>query len=362
MKRIDVTAERPYTVCLGHGALAELPALVGEAERIAILAPASLRDWLPRLTDALNARVHARVRIVEVPDAERAKTPEVLANCWAALAEAGLTRSDLVIGFGGGATTDLAGFVAATYLRGVDLITVPSTVLGMVDAAVGGKTGINIAAGKNLVGAFYEPRAVLCDLDLLASLPPADLRAGLAEVAKCGFIADPQILAIIEAAPEAVVDAASPELAEIIARGIAVKAETVSQDLRERTSSGERVGRELLNYGHTLAHAIERAENYRMRHGDAVAIGMCFAAELARVSGRLDDAVADRHHSILETLQLPTGYAAEAWPELYAAMFLDKKTRGSTLRFVVLDALARASILTGPQEQTLRSAYAAISS
>ena len=358
MRRIDVTAERPYEVVLGHGALAELPALVGTAERVAVLSPPDLAGWLPRLTADLTAEVH----LVEVPDAEGAKTPEVLASCWAALAEAGLTRSDLVIGFGGGATTDLAGFVAATYLRGVDLITVPSTVLGMVDAAVGGKTGINIAAGKNLVGAFYEPRGVLCDLGLLPSLPPADLRAGLAEVAKCGFIADPEILEIIESSPAAVVDPASPELAEIIARGIAVKAATVSADLRERTSTGNRVGRELLNYGHTLAHAIERHENYRTRHGDAVAIGMCFAAELSRASGHLGDAVADRHRTILTTLQLPTSYPAAAWPELHAAMFLDKKTRGSTLRFVILDALAEAAILTGPDEPTLSAAYAAISS
>ncbi len=326
--RIQVTAERPYDVLVGNG-------LLGEAG----IEP---------------------VRI-DVPDAEAAKTAEVAARCWAVLGTAGFTRSDAVIGVGGGATTDLAGFVAATWLRGVRLITVPTSVLAMVDAAVGGKTGINTAEGKNLVGSFYEPVGVVCDLDVLTTLSGDDLVGGLAEVIKCGFIADPQILTMIESDPAAATEAGSAVLRELIERSIAVKARVVSADLRETTSVGANVGRELLNYGHTLGHAIERREHYRWRHGEAISVGMIFAAELARLAGRLDQPTADRHKLILSSVGLPTGYAADAFDELLATMAVDKKTRGSTLRFVILNGLAGAEILAGPDESLLRAAYAAVS-
>jgi 3-dehydroquinate synthase len=298
---------------------------------------------------------------IDVPDAEAAKTTDVAANCWSVLATAGFTRTDLVVGLGGGATTDLAGFVAATWLRGVGLITVPTSVLGMVDAAVGGKTGINLPEGKNLVGCFWEPRGVLCDLDLLAGLSRAELTSGLAEVVKCGFIADPTILDLIEADPEAARDTASPALRELVERSIRVKADVVSRDLRERTSVGRVTGRELLNYGHTLGHAIERREHYRWRHGEAISVGMVFAAELSRLAGRLDAETAARQAAILRRLGLPTTYTSDAFDDLLAAMAVDKKTRGSTLRFVVLDRPAEASILAAPPEDLLREAYAAIS-
>ena len=189
-----------------------------------------------------------------------------------------------VLGLGGGATTDLAGFVAATWLRGVDIVHVPTTLLGMVDAAVGGKTGINTDAGKNLVGAFHQPAAVLVDLATLETLPPNELVAGMAEIVKAGFIADPRILELIEADPQAAVDPAGAVLPELIRRAITVKAEVVAADEKESAL------REILNYGHTLAHAIERREQYRWRHGAAVSVGLVFAAELGRLAGRLDDA------------------------------------------------------------------------
>ncbi len=244
------------------------------------------------------------------------------------LGHAGFTRSDAVIGVGGGATTDLAGFVAATWLRGVKLITVPTSVLAMVDAAVGGKTGINTAEGKNLVGCFFEPVGVVCDLDALATLGEDDLVSGLAEVIKCGFIADPEILTMIESDPASAKRATAPLLRELIERSIAVKARVVSGDLREATSVGDRVGRELLNYGHTLGHAIERREVYRWRHGEAISVGMIFIAELARLAGRLDHETAARHKMILSAVGLPTGYPADAFDDLLATMALDKKTRG----------------------------------
>ena len=358
--RIPVAAERPYDVLVGHGLLGEVAAVLGGPRRVAVLHAAHLIDVAVRVTASLEHAGHEVVRI-DVPDAEAAKTVEVAARCWSVLGNAGFTRSDAVVGLGGGATTDLAGFVAATWLRGVALVTVPTSLLAMVDAAVGGKTGINTAEGKNLVGAFHEPVGVVCDLDVLTTLSAVDLRAGLGEVVKCGFIADPRILELVEQEPAAAVDPASAVLRELVERSIAVKARVVSADLRETTSEGRRVGRELLNYGHTLGHAIERREQFRWRHGEAVSVGLVFVAELARAAGLLDDAVADRHRTVLASLGLPTAYAPEAFDELVATMGLDKKTRGSTLRFVVLNGLASAEILSGPSEDLLRRAYAAAS-
>jgi 3-dehydroquinate synthase len=233
-------------------------------------------------------------------------------------------------------------------------VPVSTSLLGMVDAAVGGKTGVNTAAGKNLVGAFHPPAGVLCDLDALDSLPADDLVAGLAEIVKCGFIADPAILDLIEADPAAATDPRSPVLRELIERAIRVKAHVVGNDLRE---SGLR---EILNYGHTLAHAIEKHEHYAWKHGHAVAVGLIYAAELSRLSGRLDEATAARHRAVVSLLGLPSSYPRPAWPDLLAAMRVDKKARADTLRFVVLDGLASPGILTGPAESLLVEAFAAV--
>ncbi len=292
---------------------------------------------------------------VEVPDAEEGKSLAVAGFCWEVCGQIGLTRSDVVVSLGGGAATDLAGFVAATWMRGVRVVHVPTTLLAMVDAAVGGKTGINTAAGKNLVGAFHEPSAVLVDLALLDTLPAAEITAGSAEIVKTGFIADPVILELIEADPAAALDPSGPVLAELIRRSIAVKARVVAADLRESHL------REILNYGHTLGHAIERRENYRWRHGAAVSVGLVFAAELARVAGRLDDATADRHRAVLDAIGLPVSYPDGVLEELVEIMRGDKKARSGTLRFVVLDGLAEPGRLEGPDPELLATAYAAVS-
>jgi len=232
---------------------------------------------------------------------------------------------------------------------------VPTTLLAIADAAIGGKTGVNVPAGKNLVGAFHPPAGVLADLSVLASLPAAEYRSGLAEVIKAGFIADPAILDLIEADPAGAAAPAGPAERELVERAVRMKAAVVSADLRE---AGQR---EMLNYGHTLGHAIERAEGYRLRHGEAVAIGMIYAAAVARLAGRLDAATADRHRQVLSAVGLPTGYQAGAWPQLRAAMAVDKKARGSRLRLVVLDGLARPGILDDPPEELLEQAYAEVS-
>jgi 3-dehydroquinate synthase len=350
VSRIQVGGDSPYDVVVGTGVLGELPSLLSGASIVAVVHAEGLPEIARPVCHAL-AGAGYDPRPLPVPDGEAGKDIKVLADLWSAFAELGMTRTDAVVGVGGGATTDLAGFAAATWLRGVRAVLVPTTLLGMVDAAVGGKTAIDIPEGKNLVGAFHPPAGVLCDLATLVTVPRADYVSGLAEVIKAGFIADPSILELVEDDPEAAGRPDGPHTLELAGRAIAVKARVVSADLRE---SGLR---EILNYGHTLGHAIEKAESYRFRHGDAVAIGMVYAAELSCLAGRLDVGVVARHREILSAVGLPTSYPAEAWPELRDAMRIDKKARGSRLRFVVLDALASPGRLEDPDEDLLERAY-----
>ncbi|MBO0802256.1 MAG: 3-dehydroquinate synthase [Nocardiopsaceae bacterium] len=354
--RIPVGGEQPYEVVVGTGVLAELPSLVGKkAETVAVIHAAGLGGIAERARDALSA-AGFNVCVTGIPDGEAAKTAGEAARLWSWLAEKHITRSDAVVGIGGGAATDLAGFVAATWLRGVAVVLVPTTVLGMVDAAVGGKTAIDIPEGKNLVGAFHPPAGVLCDMAVLATLPRPDYVAGLAEVIKGGFIADGTILDLVRADPAGAASPSGAHARELIERKIRVKARVVSADLRE---SGLR---EILNYGHTLAHAIERVEGYRFRHGDAVAIGTVFAAEVARLSGRLPEADVDAHREILASVGLPVTYGPSgAWPRLREAMSMDKKSRGSRLRMVVLEGMGNPVIVDAPPEDLLEQAYRAVS-
>jgi 3-dehydroquinate synthase len=358
---LKVNAAKPYEVVIGHGVYEQLDSLLDGSARAAIIHPPSLKARAEDLRRQLSGGSRD-VHLIEVPNGEAAKSSEVLDFCWQVLGRAGFTRSDAVVGLGGGSTTDVAGFVAATWLRGVAFVNLPTTVLGMVDAAIGGKTGINTAAGKNLVGAFHEPAGVLCDLDALATLSPAEVRSGMAEVAKCGFIADPSILELIEESGMVAFDPGSALLTELITKGVAVKIATVQGDLKETSGSsgtGTGIGREALNYGHTLGHALERVHGYRMRHGEAISIGMVFAAELAKRTGTMDDELLARHRSILQALGLPVATTVPFAP-LLDAMRLDKKARGNTLRFVVLDGLANPTILAGADDATLRAAHAAL--
>ncbi|WP_405549901.1 3-dehydroquinate synthase [Streptomyces globisporus] len=345
----------PYEVLVGHQLLGELPQLIGDrAKRVAVLHPEALAETGEAVREDLAAQGYEAIAI-QLPNAEEAKTVEVAAYCWKALGQTGFTRTDVIVGIGGGATTDVAGFVAASWLRGVRWIAVPTTVLGMVDAAVGGKTGINTAEGKNLVGAFHPPTGVLCDLAALDSLPVHDYVSGMAEIIKAGFIADPVILNLVEADPEGARTPSGPHTAELIERSIRVKAEVVSSDLKEAGL------REILNYGHTLGHAIEKNERYKWRHGAAVSIGMVFAAELGRLAGRLDDATADRHRTILESVGLPLTYRGDQWPKLLENMKVDKKSRGDLLRFIVLDGIGKPTVLEGPDPAVLLAAYGEVS-
>jgi 3-dehydroquinate synthase len=347
--RIRVATAAPYDVVVGEGLLGELAGLLAAAQRVAVVHPTALRVTAETVAQDLKEQGF-EAHTVEVPDGEQSKTLEVAGYVWDVLGRAGFTRTDALVGLGGGATTDLAGFVAATWLRGVPVVHVPTTLLGMVDAAVGGKTAINTAVGKNLVGAFHEPAGVLCDLAALQTLPRHDYVSGLAEVVKVGFTHDPRILELVEQDPEAATRPEGPHTAELVRRAVAVKAAVVADDLTEQG------GRETLNYGHTLGHAIEKVEGYRWRHGAAISVGMVFVAELARLAGRLDDATVQRHRDVLAALGLPTSYDGD-WQALLAAMRVDKKARGNRLRFVVLDALAAPRVLDDPDPAHLVAAW-----
>ena len=356
MPTITVNGPTPYHVTIGHKLSDDL------ADYVAGLAPVKVaiihQPTLTAVARMVQADLQARnvtSVLLAIPDAEEGKSLEVAGRLWDSFGEENLGRRDLVIGLGGGAATDLAGFVAAAWMRGVRVVQMPTTLLGMVDASVGGKTGINTGAGKNLVGAFHEPTAVFIDLDILDTLPEEELIAGSAEIIKTGFIADERILELYEEQDGPVLSQ-SKVMAELVERSVAVKAGVVGEDLKE---SGLR---EILNYGHTFGHAVELRENYAWRHGHAVAVGMMFVAELAAGRGLISRELVERHRAILSSVGLPTTYAPGHFDELYAAMTRDKKNRDGAIRFVVLDGkVGEVTRLEDASMDELRAAYAAIS-
>lgn len=358
--RLPVGGGRPYEVLIGRDLGAQVTCAVtrargGGAGGVAVVHPPVLRGAAEH-HEALLEGLGLRATRIEVPAGEACKTVGVLEEVWEALGRFRMGRDGCVVGLGGGATTDLAGLAAATWLRGVPVVQVPTTLLAMVDAAVGGKTGIDTAAGKNLVGAFHPPAGVVCDLAALDTLPLPELRAGAGEVVKCGLIADPLVLEQVLAGPD-VLAAGSPALAELVARAVAVKAAVVGRDL---TESGPR---EILNYGHTYAHAVEKVTGYRWRHGEAVAVGCVYAAEVSHRLGRLDADALDLHRRAMAAVGLPVSFpqGAGRWEELHAAMMSDKKVRSGRLRLVLLNAVARPVRLDAPGEELLRAAHEAVS-
>jgi 3-dehydroquinate synthase len=348
--RITVNGQSPYDVIIGNDIMDGIADLVGrDAKKVLIVHQPTLAALSAQLREGPLAGYE--VLMAEVPDGEAAKRIEVAAWCWQIMGTAEFSRTDVVIGFGGGAATDLAGFVAATWLRGVRVIQVPTTLLGMVDAAIGGKTAVNTSEGKNLVGAFSAPSAVLVDLDVLAGLGQMEILAGFGEIVKYGFIAEPEILEAIESDVDVATDSTSDVFRRLVELSVGIKARVVGGDFKEAGP------REVLNYGHTLGHAVEYAERYKWRHGAAISVGMMYAAELARLGGRLSDAVVDRHRSILTSLQLPISYPLDRWTNLLQAMHRDKKNRGGLMRFILLDDVAKPTVLTAPDESLLFAAY-----
>lgn len=350
----------PYDVRIGERAMSHLAELLGEkVSRVALIHTQPVQRHSDHARALLRQGGYEVVDIV-VPDAEAGKTVDVANGVWQRLGEEGFTRSDAIVGVGGGAATDLAGFIAATWMRGVRYVNCPTSLLAMVDASTGGKTGINTPQGKNLVGSFYTPAGVLADVRTLASLPNDIFIEGLGEVAKSGFIMDEEILRILESHAAALrgFDGAtfleSPlkdVVCELIERTVRVKVHHVSSDLKEQGL------REFLNYGHTLGHAIEQIEHFRWRHGNAVAVGMVFAAELSNLLGYIDRDLVDYHRSLLGALGLPTSWGGGSWSDVLALMHRDKKARGNMLRFVVLDRVGHVIHLENPPMEAVEEAF-----
>ena len=354
--RVDLGA-RGYEVAVGIGVLDELGARIadlGEFRRAAVVtAPAVGRRYGATVRGALAD--HVEVHEIVVPDGEEAKTLDTLAEVFHGFAAAPLNRDDLVIAVGGGVIGDLAGFAAATWNRGTALVQVPTTLLAQVDSSVGGKTGVNVPEGKNLVGAFHQPIMVLSDVAVLASLPTRELLAGLGEVVKYGFIRDPEVLRLIEDEPDRVTTGDPEVLVEIVRRGVAVKAEIVSGDERE---AGERL---LLNYGHTVGHAIEALTGYgRYRHGEAVALGMVVAASVGEILQVSEPGLTQRTVAMLGRLGLPTGGVPLDADAVWSRVALDKKTHRAGVRMVLCPEPGRAEVYEGLSREVLDEALRSV--
>jgi 3-dehydroquinate synthetase len=365
------TAGGGYPVLIGGGLVDRLEELLPPfpgAEAAAVVASTPVAAVADRVGRALGRRGLAIHRL-EVPAGEEAKRLEVVAGLYERLAAVPTRRADPVVAVGGGATTDVAGFAAATWLRGVPLVNLPTTVLGMVDAAIGGKTGVDLPAGKNLVGAFHQPAAVVADLDTLAGLPAAEVRSGLAEVAKAGLAGDPALAEALHRSAGPAVAADPDALAPLVEGAVRVKAAVVAADEHDNgpagsgsvdsrplgpgQAGGAPVGRLALNYGHTLGHALERLAGYRgLRHGEAVALGMVFAARVAEAIGLARPGLADGHVELLAALGLPVGGVRLDPDQVLAAMATDKKHRGG-LRLVLLRRPGQPEVVPAPDRQVL---------
>ncbi|CAB4612144.1 unannotated protein [freshwater metagenome] len=351
MVNISVSADRNYDVVVDCNWRQALAPFLANRGQVAIIVSEAMANRLTDLPDT-DAQIH----IFSVPDSEAGKSFASYQKLLDWLGAAGFTRNDLIVAVGGGAVTDISGFVASSWLRGIDWIAVPTTLAAMVDAAVGGKTGINSEYGKNLIGSFYSPIAVLVDLSWLDTLSDRDFAAGLAEVIKSGFIADSEIVNLLKAQNLEGVRKDRNLTLDLITRTVAVKAKVVSGDFRESFD------REILNYGHTLGHAIELHSKYSLRHGECVAVGLVFAANLANQLGILSDETTNLHSEILANLSLPVSYESKFWPELRAAMSIDKKSRSGTLRFVAISQIGKTLRIEAPSESDLLAAYERLSS
>lgn len=336
MKIIEVVADRNYRVVVGANGLDEIKAITASHRKVLLIAPSNLIK-LFKIKESKN------LSIIGTPLGENQKNIKILESIWRKCSAIGLERSDAIIGFGGGATTDLAGFAAATWLRGIEWYAIPTSLAGMVDAAIGGKTGINAQSGKNLIGTFYSPSGVFIDIKYLSKLQNRDLSAGLAEVIKCGFISDYKILNLVQ---DDVLD-----FEQLISRAVKVKSKVVAQDFKESKI------REVLNYGHTLGHAIEKDSNYKLRHGEAISIGMVYAAELSRELLGLADEVVELHRVLLGNHNLPTYYPRSRWNSLVQLLSKDKKVKQGKVRFIGISKIGKPVWLEDVPSNILTKVY-----
>ena len=352
MRVIDIKAEITYPVSIGDNWKSSLKQIIDQHNSIVLVAT----EFIIEKCQLNNFAQEEDVLLFEIPDGEAAKSIEVASAFWEFLGTHNIDRTAALVGIGGGATTDFTGFVAATWLRGVSWYAIPTTLAGMVDAAVGGKTGINTNAGKNLVGSFHSPRRVITDLTFLDSLSDRDFAAGLAEVIKCGLIGDPAIIELARSHPN--VSAARSVAREFVERSVALKARVVSEDFTESDL------REILNFGHTFGHAVEKRSRYELRHGEAVAVGIAFALHLSVIELGLDPEIATEMIALLTAFDLPTTINAELYPfeTMREIMAGDKKTRSGELRFIGVPALGAHKRIVAPSGSALLEAYERITS
>src|SRR5438094_3000805 len=339
--RVAISEQRDasYDIVIGRGLLADLPAFVKAAcpaSRYVVITDSHVAKLYGKQVMAGFHRATREAQLFEVPGGEWNKTRETWATLSDRMLAARFGRDSAVVALGGGVVGDLAGFVAATYLRGIPCVQVPTTLLAMIDSSIGGKTGVDVPAGENLLGAFHQPRLVVADLDVLGSLPPAQLAAGMAEAVKHGVIADRQYFDVLDQEHAAVTTRDVGALERVVRRSVEIKAEVVAADERE---AGRRA---ILNFGHTVAHAIETTAKFATLHGEAVAIGMAYEARLAEALGIAEPGTAARVRRLLARynlpLELPESATADA---LIAAMQLDKKAREGAVRFALPRAIGR---------------------
>jgi len=345
-------AERSYDVVIGAGviddAATHVPALPGATRAFVVADRGVAERWFERLSKALAGRDLACV-LLTVPTGEDAKSLAVYGTLLHQLATQEAHRDDVVVALGGGAVGDLAGFVASTYMRGVPLVQVPTTLTAQVDAAIGGKTAVNLPEGKNLVGTFSQPRVVLADVEPLATLDERDFRSGLAEVAKYGLTLDLELLETLESDPAPVLRRDLAVLEALVARCVAAKARMVADDERD---TGARL---FLNYGHTLGHALERLDAFEGRtHGEAIAIGMVFAARLAEARGFAKEGLAARSGRLLSSLGLESDGSLPPADDVLAAFRMDKKFHGG-VRFVLLRDVGDPVVVDDVSDDELRA-------
>jgi 3-dehydroquinate synthase len=325
---------RSYDIEIGSGNLREAAKLCDaeqdDAHTIVITDSHVAEHYADPVVEALE-ELGCDVAVLEVEPGEPSKAPDVAADLWEEMLDHGADRKTIVVALGGGVVGDLAGFVAATFTRGLRFVQIPTTLLAQVDSSVGGKVGVNLPGGKNMVGAFWQPRGVLIDVSVLATLPEREYRAGLAEVVKYGVIQDAEFFAYLEANVEQVNERDPAVLTRIVERCCRLKADVVEQDEREETGL-----RSILNYGHTFCHAFEAATGYeKLLHGEGVAIGMMCAARLAERMGRIDAKFVERQQKLLEAFKMPLDVPDVDHDELIELMYRDKKVERGKLRFVL---------------------------
>ena len=352
MNRITVpTPEGHYHICIGEGILAQAGRLLANRAvskgQVAIVTNSDIAaHYAETLSESLRQEGYTPVLCL-VPEGEAHKTLATIGNLYDQFVAAGLDRRSPIIGLGGGVIGDMAGFAAATYLRGAPFVQIPTSLLAMVDASVGGKTGVDLPQGKNLVGAFKQPTVVIIDPAVLAELPAAEFRSGLAEIVKHGILGAPELFRQMEGE-------GPTDLTQMIADAVRVKVEVVIEDPFER---GRRA---TLNLGHTFGHAIEQVSGYRLRHGEAVAVGAVAAARMAVALDRCDAQTASRIESCLERLGLPTSASGLDLEDVYKMMFQDKKRKGKMLRFIIPQAIGDVVIIDDPGAEFVHAALASV--